>query len=162
MSETQLSDYFKIVPREVQTTDEFVMPFNSVNLLVKHRGDIIYSVDITVQEACDSLPDLAGDITDWCQSRAARLSLAAEFSDFQNRVWATLLSKVEAHRLTSYSELASIMGAPNSFRAVARVLATNNFALVLPCHLVNSKSGDLSGFKWGLDVKRQLQHSEVS
>lgn len=161
MSETQLSDYFKFFPKEVPATDEFVMPLDSVNLLVKHRGDIIYSVDITTREASLMLPDLAQNIVDWCHSRRAKLCLATEFSDFQSRVWATLLSKIEAHRLTSYSELASLMGSPNSFRAVARVLATNDFALVLPCHLVNRKSGELSGFKWGLDVKRKLQQLEV-
>lgn len=161
MIETPLSEYFKISPRELPASHEFVMSFDSVNLLVKHRGDLIYSVDITDRESSDSLPDLARDIGDWCRSRSAKLNLAAEFSDFQSGVWATLLSKVESHRLTSYSELASLMGKPNSFRAVARVLATNNFALVLPCHLVNSKSGGLSGFKWGLDVKRQLQQRVV-
>jgi AraC family transcriptional regulator of adaptative response/methylated-DNA-[protein]-cysteine methyltransferase len=43
---------------------------------------------------------------------------------------------------------------------VARACATNRVALVVPCHRVVGASGSLTGYRWGIERKRQLLEAE--
>jgi AraC family transcriptional regulator of adaptative response/methylated-DNA-[protein]-cysteine methyltransferase len=74
---------------------------------------------------------------------------------FQWRVWRALTS-IPVGETRSYAELAQMIGAPRAVRAVARACATNRLALVVPCHRVVGTDGSLRGYRWGLDVKREL------
>lgn len=56
----------------------------------------------------------------------------------------------------SYSELARRSGNPKASRAVGAVMHSNPIAIVLPCHRVVGKSGNLTGFAGGLEIKKQL------
>ncbi len=78
---------------------------------------------------------------------------------FQLRVWQALMEIPRGETL-SYSELAREMGAPKATRAVARACAMNRVALVVPCHRVVGASGSLTGYRWGVERKRQLLEAE--
>ena len=78
---------------------------------------------------------------------------------FQLRVWQALRS-IPRGQTRSYSQLARELGDPKSTRAVARACATNRVALVVPCHRVVGASGSLTGYRWGIDRKRQLIEAE--
>jgi AraC family transcriptional regulator of adaptative response/methylated-DNA-[protein]-cysteine methyltransferase len=78
---------------------------------------------------------------------------------FQLRVWQALRA-IPRGETRSYSQLAREMGIPNSTRAVARACATNRVALVVPCHRVVGVSGSLTGYRWGVERKRQLLEAE--
>ncbi|MDR3727987.1 MAG: methylated-DNA--[protein]-cysteine S-methyltransferase [Terracidiphilus sp.] len=78
---------------------------------------------------------------------------------FQLRVWQALRA-IPRGQTRSYSQLAREMGIPNSTRAVARACATNRVALVVPCHRVVGVSGSLTGYRWGVERKRQLLEAE--
>ena len=56
----------------------------------------------------------------------------------------------------SYGELAARCGKPQAARAVGRVMARNPWPLVFPCHRVLGRSGQLTGFGPGLDMKQYL------
>lgn len=58
----------------------------------------------------------------------------------------------------SYKGLATAAGHPGAARAVGRVMATNRFPLVVPCHRVLAASGALGGFSapQGIAMKRRL------
>lgn len=56
----------------------------------------------------------------------------------------------------SYGRLAAECGHPRAARAVGRVMARNPWPLVFPCHRVLGRSGQLTGFGPGLDLKRYL------
>jgi AraC family transcriptional regulator of adaptative response/methylated-DNA-[protein]-cysteine methyltransferase len=45
-------------------------------------------------------------------------------------------------------------------RAVARAIATNPVALVVPCHRAVRKNGELAGYRWGIERKRALIAAE--
>jgi AraC family transcriptional regulator of adaptative response/methylated-DNA-[protein]-cysteine methyltransferase len=78
---------------------------------------------------------------------------------FQLRVWQALRA-IPRGQTRSYSQLARELGDPNATRAVARACATNRVALVVPCHRVVGASGELTGYRWGVERKRQLLEAE--
>jgi AraC family transcriptional regulator of adaptative response/methylated-DNA-[protein]-cysteine methyltransferase len=78
---------------------------------------------------------------------------------FQWRVWRAL-TRIPRGATRSYSQLAREIGRPSAVRAVARACATNPLALVVPCHRVVGADGSLTGYRWGLDVKRALLEKE--
>jgi AraC family transcriptional regulator of adaptative response/methylated-DNA-[protein]-cysteine methyltransferase len=78
---------------------------------------------------------------------------------FQLRVWQALRD-IPRGQTRSYSQLARELGDPKATRAVARACATNRVALVVPCHRVVGASGSLTGYRWGVDRKRQLLEAE--
>jgi AraC family transcriptional regulator of adaptative response/methylated-DNA-[protein]-cysteine methyltransferase len=78
---------------------------------------------------------------------------------FQLRVWQALRA-IPRGQTRSYSQLARELGNPNATRAVARASATNRVALVVPCHRVVGVSGALTGYRWGVERKRQLLEAE--
>jgi AraC family transcriptional regulator of adaptative response/methylated-DNA-[protein]-cysteine methyltransferase len=74
---------------------------------------------------------------------------------FQAQVWRAL-QKLPPGRTTSYSEIAAALGRPEAVRAVARAIASNNLALLVPCHRVVRSDGALAGYRWGIERKRAL------
>jgi AraC family transcriptional regulator of adaptative response/methylated-DNA-[protein]-cysteine methyltransferase len=78
---------------------------------------------------------------------------------FQARVW-QFLQAIPAGETRTYQQVAEGIGSPTSTRAVARACATNPVALVIPCHRVIRAGGALSGYRWGLERKRQLLEIE--
>ena len=60
----------------------------------------------------------------------------------------------------SYTDVAKQMGKPKAVRAVASACASNKLAVVIPCHRVISKSGNIGGYRWGAERKQRLLKSE--
>ncbi len=76
-------------------------------------------------------------------------------TSFQHVVW-NALRLVPAGTTTTYSDLARRVGRPNAVRAVAGACAANPIAILIPCHRVVRRDGDLSGYRWGVERKRAL------
>jgi AraC family transcriptional regulator, regulatory protein of adaptative response / methylated-DNA-[protein]-cysteine methyltransferase len=76
-------------------------------------------------------------------------------TDFEVRVWETLL-KVPMGRATTYSDIAARLHVPKAARAVGAAVGKNPISFVVPCHRVLGKSGDLTGYHWGLTRKRAM------
>jgi AraC family transcriptional regulator, regulatory protein of adaptative response / methylated-DNA-[protein]-cysteine methyltransferase len=74
---------------------------------------------------------------------------------FQKRVWDALM-KIPAGETRSYAALAAAIDAPKAARAVASACAHNRVAIVVPCHRVIHSDGSLGGYRWGLELKKQL------
>jgi methylated-DNA--[protein]-cysteine S-methyltransferase len=60
----------------------------------------------------------------------------------------------------SYADIAARIGAPRAVRAVARACAANRLAVAVPCHRVVRQDGALSGYRWGVERKRELLRRE--
>lgn len=74
---------------------------------------------------------------------------------FQIKVWRALCD-TKMGQTESYSQLAVRIGAPSSVRAAASAVASNKIAILVPCHRIIRSNGNISGFRWGTEMKRQL------
>lgn len=89
----------------------------------------------------------------------ADIPLDVQATAFQWKVWREL-QKIPLGETRSYAEVAAAIGSPKAARAVASACANNRVALVIPCHRVVRRSGELGGYRWGLERKRQLIEKE--
>ena len=78
---------------------------------------------------------------------------------FQVRVWREL-QKIASGETASYTDIARRVGRPRAVRAVATACASNELALIVPCHRVVRQSGALAGYRWGIERKRLLLEQE--
>ena len=83
------------------------------------------------------------------------LPLTIQGTAFQRRVWQQL-QRIPCGSTQTYAEVARNIGAPQSVRAVANACASNTLALLIPCHRVVRQDGSLSGYRWGVERKREL------
>lgn len=89
----------------------------------------------------------------WQSDQQLRIVLIG--TDFQIRVWEGLL-KLPVGTATTYSNLAASIGRPEAPRAVGAAVGRNPISFVVPCHRVMGKSGDLTGYHWGITRKRAM------
>lgn len=87
------------------------------------------------------------------------LPLDIQATAFQMRVWEAL-RKIPYGETISYSDVAEKIGDKNAVRAVATACASNRVALVIPCHRVVGKNGNLSGYRWGVERKKAILEKE--
>lgn len=79
---------------------------------------------------------------------------------FQQRVWQALRD-IPAGSTASYAEIAERIGHPKAVRAVAQACGANAIAVAIPCHRVVRRNGDISGYRWGVERKRELLKREA-
>lgn len=78
---------------------------------------------------------------------------------FRRRVL-ELLCRVPRGQVVTYGALARQAGAPRAARAVGQAMHRNPLAPIVPCHRVVGASGSLTGYGWGLEMKRLLLEME--
>ncbi len=76
-------------------------------------------------------------------------------TDFQRSVWKKL-SGIPFGRTVNYGWIAEKTGNPKAARAVGASIGKNPIAVVVPCHRVIGKNGELTGFAGGLWRKKKL------
>ena len=107
-------------------------------------------------EDCAGTAPLAARVFDtslWRANRPLRIVLIG--TDFEVRVWETLL-EIPLGRAMTYSAIAAKLGASKAARAVGAAVGKNPLSFVVPCHRVLGKSGDITGYHWGLTRKRAM------
>ena len=78
---------------------------------------------------------------------------------FQERIWQTLRT-IPAGQTHSYAQLAAAAGHPGASRAAGSANGANPVAVLIPCHRVVRANGDLGGYAWGEEIKRELLERE--
>ena len=89
-----------------------------------------------------------------------QLPLDVQGTAFQERVWRAL-REIPPGTTASYTEIAERIGSPRSVRAVAQACGANRLAVAIPCHRVVRRDGDLAGYRWGVERKRELLRREA-
>ena len=89
----------------------------------------------------------------WRPDRPLRIVMIG--TDFEVRVWETLLG-IPMGKCSTYSDIANKIGRPKASRAVGAAVGKNPLSFVVPCHRVLGRSGDITGYHWGLTRKRAM------
>ena len=111
------------------------------------------------RQATDSIQQNAIHIFthDWTKLNQIKLHLKG--TDFQLKVWQTLL-KIPMGQLTTYGAIANKIENPNASRAVGTAIGSNPVAFLIPCHRVIRSDGDLCGYAGGIWRKQRLLDHE--
>ncbi len=88
------------------------------------------------------------------------LRLLLRGTNFQLQVWRALL-RIPEGAVAAYGDLARRLGRPRAHRAVASAVGRNPVAYLIPCHRVLRGSGELGGYRWGVERKRLLLAREL-
>jgi len=93
-------------------------------------------------------------------AHAPEMPLDVRGTAFQQRVW-TALTQIAPGETVTYAELARRIGRPSAVRAVAQACGANPVAVAVPCHRVIGADGSLTGYRWGVERKRELLRREA-
>lgn len=74
---------------------------------------------------------------------------------FQQAVWAALQA-IPPGETRSYREIAEAAGRPAAVRAAGSACGGNHLAVLIPCHRVLRNDGNIGGYAYGLERKKQL------
>ena len=71
-----------------------------------------------------------------------------------------LLSKIPPGRVSTYGDIAKALGHPKAARAIGRIIANNPNPISIPCHRVVKSNGEIGGFTYGEQRKREILEKE--
>ncbi len=91
--------------------------------------------------------------------RSAQVPLDVKGTAFQEACWKALRA-IPPGETRTYAEIAAAAGNPKAVRAAGSANARNNVAVLIPCHRVIRSGGDLGGYAYGPDIKRELLRRE--
>ncbi len=101
---------------------------------------------------------LKEELEKYAKGKLKKFSTKIEFlsgTSFQQSVWKELL-KIPYEQTRSYQDIAIALGDAKKARAIGGAVNKNPILILVPCHRVIGKNGDLVGFACGLDVKKLL------
>lgn len=84
-----------------------------------------------------------------------KYKLLVKGTALQIKVWKALLN-LPRGMIATYQDIANVVEKPKAVRAVASAIGKNHIAFLIPCHRVISKSGAMSGYRWGMKRKKAL------
>jgi len=89
------------------------------------------------------------------------VSLDLSGTEFQKSVWNSLLD-IPFGKIQTYEQQAIKLNSLSAIRAIAAANGQNKISIVIPCHRVIGKSGNLTGYAGGLHRKKWLLDFEKS
>lgn len=105
----------------------------------------------------EHIRNLKKELKEFFEGNRKKFSLKLVYpgTPFQQSVWEELL-KIPYGSTVSYEDIARRVGSPKAVRAVGEANGLNRIAIVIPCHRVVNKSGELGGYGGGLWRKTML------
>jgi len=80
-------------------------------------------------------------------------------TDFQNQCWEAL-KEIPFGTISTYQRQAKMINNPKAVRAVGRANGFNRISIVIPCHRIIGKNGNLTGYGGGIERKKWLLEFE--
>jgi len=80
-------------------------------------------------------------------------------TSFQQAVW-TQIAKIPYDQTVTYKDIAQAIDKPRAFQATGRAVGANPLAILIPCHRVVGSNGELTGYAFGLEMKKALLNLE--
>lgn len=116
--------------------------------------------DLTPVPEC--LKDCALQLAQYFDGTRKEFDLKLDFGDapdFHKEVW-KMVKLIPYGRTRTYAEIAEIIDHQYAYRAVGHANGMNPLPIVIPCHRVIGKDGNLTGYAYGLEMKRWLLSHE--
>ncbi|MBV6440178.1 MAG: methylated-DNA--[protein]-cysteine S-methyltransferase [Haliscomenobacteraceae bacterium CHB4] len=101
-----------------------------------------------LQHAPEKTQPVAQQIFSPEKNNLRRLTVLAQGTNFQMKVWEALL-RIPPGAVTTYSQIARSIGNPAAVRAVGSAVGSNPVGFLIPCHRVIQSTGKLGGYHWG-------------
>jgi len=121
------------------------------------------SKDWTLNAQHPLLRDAAKQLGEYFAGKRKEFTLPLRFAgtEFQQEVWQEI-ARIPFGKTVTYTDLAERVGAPQAVRAAGTATGRNPISIIVPCHRVVGKNGDLCGFAGGLEKKIHLLGLEDS
>ncbi|MFD1929486.1 methylated-DNA--[protein]-cysteine S-methyltransferase [Sporosarcina siberiensis] len=115
----------------------------------------------TLVEDASKLSPYTSELIEYLNGDCIEFTLKMDLhgTPFQQSVWKAL-QEIPYGQTVSYTDIANRIGKPKSVRAVGTAIGANPVLMSVPCHRVIAKSGALTGFRAGLNMKEQLLELE--
>lgn len=110
----------------------------------------------------ECLHECAKQLAEYFEGTRKEFDLRFDFGDtpsFHQEVW-KMVRLIPYGRTRTYTDIAEIIDHPHAFRAVGHANGMNPLPIVIPCHRVIGKDGNLTGYAYGLEMKRWLLSHE--
>ena len=130
------------------------------DVLVRELQDLFPKAQLIGGDA--EFEQLVAQVVGFVEAPALGLNLPLDVQGtaFQERVWQALRD-IPPGTTVSYTDIAERIGAAKAVRAVAQACGANRIAVAIPCHRVVLRNGDISGYRWGVERKRELLQREA-
>jgi methylated-DNA-[protein]-cysteine S-methyltransferase len=133
-------------------------------LVFNHAGDFLrkqLGIESLIDCSTKVIDQAICELTEYFEGQRKTFSVPyrLEGTDFQKKVWKTL-EKIPYGEVWSYKTQANAFGDLNAIRAVASANGRNPISIIVPCHRVIGKSGTLTGYGGGVDIKARLLEIE--
>ena len=89
------------------------------------------------------------------------LPLAPGGTPFQQSVWEAVCA-VPYGQTRTYSQIAAAVGRPAAVRAAGAANGANPLCVIIPCHRLLGSDGSLTGYEYGLPMKKALLELEAA
>ncbi len=137
------------------------------NILIEGTNKFISSInfydekDEIRQTSTPLLKICANQLQEYFTGKRKKFSIPVQQAgtDFQQRVWSEL-SLIPYGHLDSYEEVAIKIKDKKLVRAIGNAVGRNNISIIVPCHRVVGKNGDMTGYAGGLWRKQWLIEHE--
>lgn len=106
--------------------------------------------------------EIAAQLEQYLAGKRKRFEVDIDIRDgtpFQRKVWQNL-RKVPYGVTMSYQDIARLVGGARYARAVGNANGRNPIGIIVPCHRVIRKNGDLGGYTGGIKYKRHFLELE--
>lgn len=117
------------------------------------EGTAIEGIDIP-----DCLRECARQLEEYFDGSRKEFDLKLDFGSapgFHQDVW-KMVRLIPFGRTRTYADIAEVLDHQLAFRAVGRANGSNPLPIIVPCHRVVGKDGHLTGYAYGLEMKRWL------
>jgi AraC family transcriptional regulator of adaptative response/methylated-DNA-[protein]-cysteine methyltransferase len=138
----------------LEFTDRRMLETQFVTVRRRFRSSVVPGTN-------DHLEQLKEELARYFAAQLVRFTVPLLYpgTSFEERVWSELL-RIPYGETRSYEELAAATGVSSAARAVGAANGRNRICIVIPCHRVINKNGELSGYGGGVWRKRLLLESE--
>lgn len=145
--------------------ESFLSPLGLIEITASDEGLKSLSIVKNTQPPNPSplTTEARGQLLSYFDKKLTNFDLDYDWTDasiFYKKVWAELI-KIPFGATRSYQDIANLIENPKSVRAVGMANGKNPLAIIVPCHRVIGTNGSLTGYAYGLEMKKYLLALEM-